>query len=103
MKTLFSYRHAIRENLLPFLGLCICLYFSYHALYGNRSLIKWLDLNYQTATLSQIHDDLVSERDVLDKKVSMMRPGSLDQDLLEERVRLILGYKHPDELVIMRN
>ncbi len=103
MKTLFSYRHLIRANLLPFIGLCICVYFSYHALYGNRSFVKWLELNSELATLSNKHDILIAEREALEQKVVMMRPGSLDRDLLEERARLVLGYKHPDEFIVMRN
>lgn len=33
----------------------------------------------------------------------MMRPGNVDKDLLEEQVRLVLGYRQSDELVFLGN
>lgn len=33
-------------------------------------------------------------------RVNMMRPHSINKDLLEEQVRRVLGYKHPDEWVV---
>lgn len=52
--------------------------------------------------LSDQYDDLHKQRQTLENKVAMLRPGSIDPDLLEERARIMLGYQHPDELVVMR-
>ncbi len=48
-------------------------------------------------------DRLVEERSALEKKVVMMRPGSIDRDLLEERVRFVLGYHKPNEVVLRQD
>jgi cell division protein FtsB len=37
----------------------------------------------------------------LEQKVNLLGKNNLDPDMLEERVRLMLNYVHPDELVII--
>ena len=37
---------------------------------------------------------------VLEEKVKRLRPESIDRDLLEKQVRHLLGYGHPDEVII---
>lgn len=103
MNKLFRHRAIIRENLISLIGMCLCLYFTYHALSGSRSLMQMVTLKSQIETTKQERDILQIERKALEKKVSMMRPGSLDKDLLEERVRVVLGYKDENDLVILRN
>jgi cell division protein FtsB len=41
-----------------------------------------------------------AQEDALERLVSLMRPASLDRDMLEEQVRLVLNYTHPDDVVI---
>ena len=53
--------------------------------------------------MSQKNDDLSYKKENLHKKVAMMRPGTVNKDLLEEQVRLKLGYRAPDEMVIFGN
>ncbi len=92
-----------RENILSLIGICLCVYFSYHALLGNRSLVKLYSLETQIETLSQEKTTHTFTKDSLQKKVSMMRPGSVDRDLLEGQARLVLGYRQPEEIVLLGN
>ncbi len=101
MNTIISHRYLIRQNLIAFIGVCICMYFAYHAIYGNRSYVKHMSLSSQIESMSQNLVELQKDRVELERKVAMMRPGSVDADLLEERVRLVLGYKHKDEKMFM--
>lgn len=55
------------------------------------------------ATLSQEMDREVIAYKALERKVLKLRPESLDPDLLEERVRLVLGYTYPDEITVVSN
>lgn len=103
MSVLFKNRFLIRQNLLTLMGLCLCLYFSYHALQGQRSLGALNALEKQIETLSQKNDTLLKEKLEIEQKVVMMRPGSLNRDLLEERARLTLGYRHKDELALTQS
>ena len=103
MKKLIAQRYVIRQNLLAIIGFCLCFYFSYHTLLGQRSYMRLLTLDRQVAEITQIHDNLEAERVVLEKKVAMLRPGSIDKDLLEERARYMLGYGYEGERVILEN
>ncbi|MBP7722099.1 MAG: septum formation initiator family protein [Alphaproteobacteria bacterium] len=103
MSKLFNHRIIIRENLISLIGMCLVLYFTYHAIYGSRSLMQMMSLKSQIETMSSERDKLAAERESLEQRVSMMRPGSLDRDLLEERARVVLGYKNQNEMIILGN
>lgn len=103
MNRLLQHRFLIRKNLISLVGLCLCFYFSYHALYGNRSVARLVDLTAQIEIMSKIHDDLKQDRQKIEQKVIHMRPGFLEKDLLEERIRAVLGYQNPQELVVLGN
>lgn len=102
MSRFLQHRYTLRQHMIAIIGVCLCIYFVYHAIHGQRSLMRLSSLDSQIETMSQKHDTLKTKRIALEKKVKMLRPGSLDLDLLEEKVRLTLGYKHPDEHVILR-
>lgn len=103
MNKLISHNTLLRENIVFLIGACLLIYFSYHAVLGNRSLVKDYSLNKQIETLSQKASDLRGEKEQLEKKVVMMRPSSINKDLLEEQVRLTLGYRAKNEIVILDN
>ena len=77
------------------------MYFSYHAVFGNRSYIRLASLESQIETLSDKRDELAAQRTGLEDKVVMLRPGSVDRDLLEERARYVLGYHMPGEITML--
>lgn len=101
MKKLIAQRYVIRQNWLAIMGFCLFCYFSYHALLGERSYIRLMSLERQITKVSATYDGLSDERVVLEEKVVRLRPGSLDRDLLEERVRYVLGFYRPEEKVIL--
>ena len=39
-------------------------------------------------------------RDILARRVELLRPENLDRDMLDEQARQILGLAHSDDLVI---
>ena len=85
------------------IGVALCIYFAYHIIYGERSISKWVSLSHKIETVSKINDNLIQERTALEQKVVMLRPGSINQDLLEERVRAVLGYKRDNEHIVISN
>ena len=101
MKALIHKRYILRQNLFAVIGLCLCFYFSYHALLGDRSYLKLMTLNHQVEQMAGRYDDLHAQKTALERRVSMMRPGSIDPDLLEERARHVLGYTKPGERVVL--
>ena len=83
---------------------CIALigYFSYHALHGDNGLIAWQALQLDAAALRDEIAEAEARRAVLERSVSLMRPESLDPDMLDERAREVLNYAHSDDITILR-
>lgn len=103
MDRLFHYKYSLKHNLFILIGIALCIYFAYHIIYGERSITKWAVLSHKIETMSNLNDTLEQERVALEQKVVMMRPGSINKDLLEERVRVVLGYKDSNEHIILSN
>lgn len=51
--------------------------------------------------MKQSHETLKTEHSSLETRVSMLRSGSIDKDLLEERARIVLGFRHQGEKDIL--
>lgn len=103
MSILHELRKRARQITLPVLGACVAGYFVYHGVHGERGLIAWLVLNQQIREAKAVEAELAAERATLERRAALLRPDSLDPDLLEERTRFMLNYAHTDELVIPRN
>lgn len=103
MSILRELRKRARQVTLPVLGACVAGYFAYHAVQGDRGIIAWLVLNQQIREARAVESDLAAEQATLERRVALLRPDSLDPDLLEERARIMLNYAHADELVIPRS
>lgn len=101
MKRLIEQRYAVRRNFLTILGLCLTVYFSWHIIAGERGVFSLISLNHK---IEKSESDLEKERvkrEYLEAKVSKLRPGSIDPDLLEERARIVLGYARADEHIVI--
>lgn len=103
MKRLFEQNFLIRKNLLFILGVCLCLYFVYHTLQGERSVTYLMALNQKIEQKAERYAALKTERESIEQKVVMLRPSSLNIDFLEERARIVLGYGVSGETVIVQN
>jgi cell division protein FtsB len=83
------------------LGACIVAYFLYHTIQGERGWLAMLRLQNEVvksqANLSQLQQD----RKELDHRVKLMRPESMDPDLLDEKSRELLNYSKPNEIMVM--
>lgn len=90
----------LRDIFWPFLTLSIMAYFVYHIFQGERSLFTWMRLQQKIKEDEIVLVDLQSQREILERKVYLLLPDSLDQDMLEERVRLLLNFARSDEIVI---
>lgn len=70
---------------------------------SERSYLRLSALEQQIEETQAELDVLTQRKNELESKVVMMRPGSINRDLLDEQVRTILGYRSADEQVIIRN
>lgn len=101
MSALREIRRRSRFILAPVLGALLIGYFAYHGLTGDRSVFTyWLykqEIREGRAILSAVQ----AERELLHRRVALLKPESLDPDMLDERVRWTLEYVGPNEYVIL--
>lgn len=90
----------LRQALIPLVCLVVLGYFAYHAVYGRHGFIAWLGIQNRVDTLEHQLVEMRGQREQLDRQVALLRPESLDPDLLDERARSALGYAGDNEVVI---
>ncbi|KAA5601661.1 FtsB family cell division protein [Blastochloris sulfoviridis] len=77
-------------------------YFAFHGWTGDHGLQAKRGFEIEMARL---HDSLAAvraERAAMEKKVALLRPQSLDPDMLDERARALLNWTHANDLVLMK-
>ena len=99
--------HLIREiryraphMIGPLLGALALVYFGFHAVQGERGLLAWVKYSHQVELAETELAALTERRATLEHRVALLRPDSLDLDLLDERSRAVLNLAHPDEIVL---
>jgi cell division protein FtsB len=101
MAILYEIRVRARKILPTVLAASVVGYFGYHALHGERGFLAWRELKGDIAAAEIVEAQLAAERARLDRRTALLRADNLDPDLLEERARVLLGYGHPGDLVIL--
>ena len=76
------------------------IYFTYHLFQGERGLISMMSLKTQIKKDQAILEEQEQKKADLEHQVSLLRPDSLDLDMLEERARTILNYAYPEETIV---
>ena len=79
------------------------VYFTYHIFQGQRGVLAWIRLDKKLKEQESILNDLTQEKESLEKEAYLLRPDSLDVDLLEEKARQVLNFAHVDEVVVQVN
>jgi cell division protein FtsB len=97
-----SFRAHVKRAVFPFASLALCGYFAYHAVQGDFGLLAWVKLDGEKAELTQELEEIRSVRMALEHRVSLLRPESLDPDMLDERARANVNLAHPDDITIMK-
>jgi cell division protein FtsB len=75
-------------------------YFGINAYTGNHGLRARQDLDQQVTQLNGELATLKAERVIWERRVSLLRPESIDPDMLDERARALLNYSDPRELTL---
>ena len=83
------------------MGACIVGYFLYHTVQGDRGWLAMLRLQQQVNAAQGNLGQLEKEHQELDHRVQLLRPGSLDPDMLDEKSREMLDYSKPNDIVIL--
>lgn len=100
-QTLF--RRLLTQGRLPLICSAIVLYYAYHAIYGAHGLITRVEFEKRIAHKEEQLNQLVSQRQEIERRIELMKPGQVEPDILDERLRALLGYGRSDEIVIFRD
>jgi len=85
----------------PVVWMGIISYFAFYAIYGDRGLLSMRRLQSEVeqskVALAKIHDDRMR----LERRTTLLRPDSLDLDMVDERARQMLNMSHADDIIIV--
>ena len=93
-------RSALIALLLYTVAGAVIAYFGLNAYSGNRGLRAKQDLEEQIVQLNDELAGLRAERATWERRVLLLRPGSIDPDMLDERARMLLNYADPRDLTL---
>lgn len=85
----------------PALALCVSGYFGYHVFHGDRGMTAWVEMQKRVEEVRSSHEVVQGRRFALERRVALLKPGSLDPDMLDERARRMLNYGRAGDVVIL--
>ena len=88
--------------IFPLLACGAASYFGYHLEIGDHGLKARADLERRKEVLEGELAGLKDVKDRLERDVALLRPESLDPDMLDERARAILNLAHSDDLIMLK-
>ncbi|MDE0810519.1 MAG: septum formation initiator family protein [Alphaproteobacteria bacterium] len=94
-------KRRARHMVGPMLGCLLVAYFVYHSIQGDHGAVAWRQLDMLITEAETSLESLDSQRGALERRVKMLRPDSLDADLVEEQGRRLLNFSHPDDVVLV--
>jgi cell division protein FtsB len=94
-------RKRFAQIVLPVLGLGALAYLGYHLFEGDRGLKASWSVEQRLAKAQGERKALTAERQNLESRVSQLREGTLDRDMLDERLRQMLNLVHANDVVIL--
>jgi cell division protein FtsB len=100
MVTRNRFRAVLNTLALYAIAAALIGYFGVNAYDGNYGLRAKQDLDQQIAELTQELTGLKNERATWERRVALLRPQSIDPDMLDERARTLLNYADPRDLTL---
>ena len=99
-----GYRRWLRAGLIALalytVAGAVIGYFGVNAYSGNRGLRAKQDLDEQIAQLNGELAGFKAQRAAWERRVLLLRSGSIDPDMLDERARVLLDYADPRDLTL---
>jgi cell division protein FtsB len=94
----------LRRTFFDFAVTLVCLsllgFLGYHGYYGERSLDKSEALERRVETLAETLQSIRKEREAMEAHVRLLRPESVDPDVIGELARKSLGFSREGEIVL---
>ncbi|UTO28787.1 FtsB family cell division protein [Bartonella harrusi] len=86
---------------LPLMTMGVLSYFSYHIYHGEYGLYSRSEVNKQIIELEEELHRVKSKRMFIEKRISLLRNGHIERDMLDEYIRKNLNFSKPNELTIL--
>jgi len=87
---------------LYFVAALLVGYFAFHAYHGNLGIVASRAFEQEAMQLDRERNALRAERDGWERRIVLLKPESLDPDLVDELARRDLFFAHPSDLVVLR-
>ena len=100
MEQLRTYQHHLRKIMGPALSLCLLSYLVFLLVHGGRGYFALQGLNEKNAEVQTAYQKVLDERMMIERRVSLLRPETLDTDMLEQQAQYLLGF-YSDESFLM--
>ena len=100
MSTRQRKQSKLKPLLLPVSCLFVLGYFAYHAVEGDYGLFALGKLEGRVARLESELASIRAHREEIEKRVALMRPESVDRDMVDERAREALNMADAKDIVI---
>jgi cell division protein FtsB len=88
------------EVLVSACSLALLAYIGWHAFYGPRGYNARDKLAVRLAEVTKQSSELSAGRQSIEARVKLMRPESIDPDLLDELARRELNVGHPTDILV---
>lgn len=99
-------RHHKRRNtgrlIVPAIAMVVLSYFGFHAYRGEYGLNAKAKLEVRIATLEGELAALQKTRGKLEERISLLRDGTIEKDMLDEQARRALDLVRENEIIIYR-
>lgn len=93
--------HSAARLVKPLMVMLMGIYLGYHALHGERGLYALMREKHALAAYETELKNTTAEREKMELRVSHLRDGSLDRDLLDEQMRRMMGVMKHGEIMVL--
>lgn len=90
----------LTQALAPAMVASLLLYFGHHLVAGRNGVLALRAYEAALPELEAQAAELSAQRSKLEGRIARLHPDHVDPDLLDEMVRLRLGFVHPDDKVV---
>lgn len=94
-------KRSFAKWVLPLISFGVLIYFSYHLIEGNHGWRTWRTLEQDIESSKKELEALLEKEEEIKNKVTLLRSDSLDEDMLDERVRTMLGNAKNSEIIVI--
>ena len=96
---MFSWKF-LSDIVAPTLCVCWIAYFGFGAIFGSTGYLALERLRIEEAVKAAEVEEIEDYRDTLEARAKLLHPKSLDPDMVDEKIRSVLGYARQDDIVI---